>query len=460
MGFPDGTDGNPSFAYQYAPATRPSEAVSVSHGVGFLGSINYAYDQRFLLDATYRLDGASVFGSKKQFKPFASGGLGWNINRESFLKNVKWLDLLKIRGDIGFTGDENLGAFTSTSTYSYQSGQNNAGQGLGLTSLGNPNLDWQKTLQQSYGIDFGFLNGRVTGTVEYYFKHTDPLAIGINGTQPSSTGLNSSYVINIGHLNTKGWDFNLRVSPIYDLKDRIIWTLGVMGSANTSVYGGFGKTLDLLNAQATTNNVLLRYSDGYSPDDLWAVVSRGIDPATGNEIFQKKDGTLTYTYDVNDIVNVGNDRPKIEGAISSSFTYKDFTLGLNIGYSFGGYIENAALYNKVENISVQQVYYNQDKRALYDRWQKPGDVSQFKAISNTTHTDMSSRFIEKNNYFDGQSFSLSYRVQTGWVRKMHMQSLGFTAYLNDIFYLESVKTERGINYPYARTVSFSVSASF
>jgi hypothetical protein len=73
---------------------------------------------------------------------------------------------------------------------------------------------------------------------------------------------------------------------------------------------------------------------------------------------------------------------------------------------------------------------------------------------------MSSRFIEKDNYFDGESFSLGYRVQTGWVRRLHMQSLNFTAYLNDIFYLESIKTERGIDYPYARTVSFSVSASF
>ncbi|ANI90624.1 hypothetical protein A9P82_04790 [Arachidicoccus ginsenosidimutans] len=460
VGFPDGTDGNPAFAYQFAPATRPVTSIGKSHSVGFLGSINYTYDQRFLLDATYRLDGSSVFGSNKQFKPFASGGLGWVISREPFMKRMKWIDLLKIRGNIGVTGNENLGQFTSISTYAFQGAQNNFGQGLDLTSLGNPNLDWQKTVQQSYGIDFGFLHGRISGNVEYYFKHTDPLAIGANGTLPSSTGLGANYVINVGNLNVRGWDFNLHVSPIYNLRQRVIWTLGVTGSANKSVYGGLGQTLAVLNQQAQENNVLARYNDGYSPDDMWAVVSRGIDPATGNEIFQKKDGTLTFTYDPDDIVNVGNDRPKIEGVVSSTFTYKDFTLGMNVRYSLGGYVQNTALYNKVENISLQDVYYNQDKRALYDRWQKPGDISQFKAISNTSYTPMSSRFIEKNNYFDGESFSLSYRLQRGWVRKMHMQSLGFTAYLNDIFYLESVKTERGIDYPYARTVSFSVSASF
>jgi TonB-linked SusC/RagA family outer membrane protein len=460
VGFPYGTDGNPSFAYQFTPYSTPSSSVEVSHSVGFLGSINYAYDQRFLLDATYRLDGASVFGSNRLFKPFASGGLGWNINREPLLKHVQWLDLLKIRGDIGFTGDENLGQFTSVSTYAFQSGQNNFGQGLNLTSLGNPNLEWQKTLQRSYGIDFGFLHNRISGYVEYFSKHTDPLAIGANGTLPSSVGTNSNYVINVGYLNTKGWDFNLRLSPVYDLRKRIVWTLGITGSAYTSVYGGLGNSLTKLNQQEQSSNGLIRYSDGYSPDDMWAVVSRGIDPATGNEIFQKKDGTLTFTYDPDDIVNVGNSRPKIEGVINSTFTYKDFTFGANIRYSLGGYIENSALYNKVENISITDVYYNQDKRALYDRWQKPGDVSQFKAISNTSYTPMSSRFIEKDNYFDGESFSLGYRVQTGWVRRLHMQSLNFTAYLNDIFYLESIKTERGIDYPYARTVSFSVSASF
>lgn len=460
VGFPNGTDGSPSFAYQYTPATRPSYSVGTSHSIGFLGSINYAYDQRYLLDATYRLDGASVFGSNKQFKPFASAGIGWNVSKENFLRQVKWVDLVKLRGNIGVTGNENLGQFTSVSTYAFQNGQNDFGQGLNLTSLGNPNLDWQKTVQQSYGLDFSFFRGRISGSVEYYYKHTDPLAIGASGTLPSSAGLTSSYVMNIGHLDTRGWNFNLRTSPIYNLAKRFIWTLGFIGSVNNSVYGGLGKSLAILNQQAQTNNVLYRYSDGFSPDDMWAVISRGIDPATGNEIFQKKDGTLTFTYDPKDIVNVGNSRPKLEGVINSSITYKNLVLGMNVRYSYGGVIINNALYNKVENISIQQVYYNQDRRALYNRWQNPGDVAQFKAISNTSYTPPSSRFIEKNNYFDGESFSLTYRLQNEWIRKKHIQSIGFTAYLNDIFYLESVKSERGTDYPYARTVSFSLNVSF
>ena len=460
VGFPYGTNGNPSYSFSYTPYSIPSASSQRSHSVGFLGSLNYAYDQRFLLDATYRLDGASVFGSNRQFKPFASAGLGYNLSKESFLRKYRWIDLFKIRGDIGYTGNENLGQFSSVSVYTIQPGLNNFGQGLELSSLGNPNLAWQKTLQQSYGTDFAFFHNRISGYAEYFVKRTDPLEIGAAGTLPSSVGVNGNYVLNVGKLTTKGWDFNLRTSPIYNTRKRIIWTIGITGSAYTSRYGGLGSSLAALNKLQLANNGLIRYNDGYSPDDVWAVISKGIDPATGQEIFQKKDGTLTFVYDPNDIVKAGNTRPKIEGVINTSFTYHNFTLGANIRYSYGGYLMNSALYNKVENISIYDVHYNQDKRALYERWQKPGDVAQFKAININTTTPMSSRFIEKNNYFDGESFSLGYRVSNGWVRRLSMQTLNFTAYLNNIFWLESVKSERGTNYPFDRTISFSVSASF
>ncbi|OQP47453.1 hypothetical protein A4H97_08145 [Niastella yeongjuensis] len=467
VGFPYGTNGNPSYAFQYTPFSRPSASTLKSRSVGFLGSVNYVFDNRFLLDATYRLDGASVFGSNKLFKNFASGGIGWNIHKESFLQGVRWLTLLKVRGDIGITGNENLGQFTSVSTFAFQSGQNNFGQGLNMLSLGNPDLEWQKTRQESYGVDFGVVGGRISGTVDYFTKLTDPMAIGINGVLPSSVGVNSSYVINLGHLQTKGWEFNVRFTPVRDLKKQLIWTIGVTGSAYKSTYGGLGNSLNVINNKSDSLNNkggtaalngLNRYVDGNSPDDIWAVVSRGIDPATGNELFQKKDGTLSYNYDPKDAVQVGNTRPGIQGVINTSITYKNFTLSAAIRYSQGGHKLNSAVYTKVENIG--DLLANQDKRALYDRWQKPGDVAQFKSIILTGSTPMSSRFIEKDNYFNGESFSLAYRLGNGWIRKLRMQSLSMSFFLNNIFWMESIRTERGTDYPFARTAAFSLSASF
>ncbi len=110
--------------------------------------------------------------------------------------------------------------------------------------------------------------------------------------------------------------------------------------------------------------------------------SLGIDPATGRELFQKTDGTVTNIYDPADIVRVGNLRPKVEGVITNSFAYKDFTFGIGARYRVGGYVFNSALYNKVENtggnfgsFALINVRPNLDRRALYNRWQKPGDVA-------------------------------------------------------------------------------------
>ena len=460
-GFPYGTNGNPAFAYSYIPYSTPVSAVTEIRSVGFLTSANYGYDQRFLVDAVYRLDGASVFGSDHLFKPFVSGGLGWNIHREKFLKNIKWINLLKLRGDIGFTGNENLGQFSSLSTYTFQSGSNNNfGQGLSLASLGNPSLNWQKSLQDSYGLDFSFANGRVSGFMEYYRKKTDPLSVAAVGTLPSSAGVNSNYVLNVGRLTTKGWNFNLKVSPVYNIEKRIIWTVGVTGSNYTSVYTGLENQLSTLNESERKSNGLNRYYDGYSPDDIWAVVSKGIDPATGQEIFQKKSGTLTLTYDPADIVKVGNNRPKMEGIINTSLTYKDFTFSALMRYRVGGKIFNSALFNKVENITNLDQTYNLDKRALYNRWQKPGDVSQFVGIRQFTGSPMSSRFVEEDTHFIGESFNVGWRSFAGWIRKLKVQSLGVNFFANDIFRLEKVQTERGIDYPYARSVSFSINATF
>ncbi|UAY55704.1 SusC/RagA family TonB-linked outer membrane protein [Arachidicoccus terrestris] len=460
-GFPFGTNGNPAFAYGYPTGGRPLSTTATQHTTGGLGSINYAYDGRFLLDATYRLDGASTFGVNNLYHPYYSVGIGWNLHNERFLKPVTWIDMFKLRANVGYTGNENIGQFTSTSVYTFLTGANFFGQGLTLTSLGNPDLDWQNTRQASFGTDFSFLKGRITGYVEYFDKFTSPLAIVAAGALPSSAGANSNYVINVGNLTTRGTDFNVRVSPIYDLNNRIVWTIGIMGQRQWSKYGGLANKLSSLNALAQSSGTLQRYQDGYSPDDIWAVKSAGIDPATGQELFFNKDGTMTFTYDPTQLVIAGNANPTIQGVISSNVAYKGFTLGLNLRYAVGGDIMNYALFNKVENLSVGQMVYNQDRRALYDRWKSPGDVSKFKAITLRGSSPISSRFVEQDSYLTAESFSLGYRIANKWLeKKFGIQALNMTVYTNEIFRVESILSERGTDYPYARTVSFSLNASF
>ena len=205
---------------------------------------------------------------------------------------------------------------------------------------------------------------------------------------------------------------------------------------------------------------MLRYYDGGSPSDLWAVRSAGIDAITGREIFIRKNGTQTFTHSYDDEVVVGNSDPDFEGVVGTSFYYKGFSISANFRYRVGGQIFLSTLYEKVENISVDDAYYNQDKRALYDRWKQPGDNAKFKAISTTDETPMSSRFVADNNVFSGESISMGYESQGKWLRVIGASSFNVRVYMNDIFRVSTVKNERGIDYPFARSVSMSLGLRF
>lgn len=425
-----------------------------------LASVNYSFQGKYNLDATYNLDGSNSFGSENLFTPFWSVGIGWNIDRESFFKSSDFIDQLRIRGNIGINGNQGFGKFVSTSTYLYDGNTGTFGQSLLLNELGNPQLDWQKTTQTSIGLDASLFNKTLMLTFNAYSKTTNPLVVGIS--LPASTGLTVFYD-NVGSLKSKGLEINMQVSPINNPKKQLMWTIGVMSSLLSNKYSGLSDRMQNFNKQAQESNALLRYYDGYSPDDIWSVRSLGIDPATGTEVFLKKNNEYTTQYSAEDIVKVGNSRPLSEGVISNNFTYKGFRLGLYFRYKVGASFMNSALYNKVENISFSSLQNNQDKRALYQRWKTPGDIASFRAISITSETPMSSRFIQKENSIVGESLSVSYTFSNkamSWMNKIRLKNLRLTAVANELFRLSNIQLERGISYPFARTVTFNINASF
>ena len=193
---------------------------------------------------------------------------------------------------------------------------------------------------------------------------------------------------------------------------------------------------------------------------MWAVRSAGIDPATGREIFIKKDGSYTYDFSYSDEVKVGVDRPKVEGTFGTSLTYKGVSVNFDFRYRYGGQMFNSALFNKVENITSSGLNNNQDKRAYYDRWKKPGDHAKYKAINLNGSTQMSSRFVEDDNTLALESFRVGYEFDQSVIAKFGLKALRLNAYMNDVFKISSIKTERGTEYPFARSFSLSISASF
>lgn len=471
VGFPTFSTGAARFAYGYLENSRPQSSKVISRRNSIISTVNYSFDQRYNADVTFSYDGSTAFGVDNLYKPFFSLGLSWNLHKESFFQDfAPGLNLLRIRGNYGLTGNQNFTSYTSVTTYDYDAGFNLWGQGVNVSSLGNRKLKWQNTQTTSIGVDFGAMNNRLTGYINAYQKLTDPLVVAVS--LPSSTAL-TEYPINAGNLTVTGLEATLKYAPIYRLDDRIIWTLGVMGSTYKQEFNNFNNILESLNSNLRKSKSLIQYRDGGDPNDIWAVPSLGIDPATGNEIFMKKDGTYSFQYDYNDAIVVGNSRPSLQGVFSSNLVYKAFSANLILRYIYNQDVFNSALYNKIENITMSQLLANnQDKRALYDRWREVGDMSSYKKIqlldlstygsldSHPESTPMSSRFVQRENRLAIESISLSYDLRNNsWMNKARLSNMRLTGYLNDIAHFSTVKRERGIEYPYTRSFSVSLTAN-
>jgi TonB-linked SusC/RagA family outer membrane protein len=469
-GFPKGVPVIPSYAYGYVEGSRPIYSESETREVNFLASFTYNYKLRYLFDFNLSHDGSTAFGQNNKFQTFWSAGLGWNVDKENFAKDWTWLDYLKIRGSYGINGNQNVSNI-STNVYSYYPGNDIFGAAAYLSQFANPNLRWQVVAKSSAGFDLTTHKNRFNLTFDVYKTKTDPQIVSI-GPKPS-TGV-SSYPVNLGYLEIQGLEFMASYQLIRDTRRDINLTLRASGASNRSTYGGFAESLNNLNESyknqtgidpKLTPNSLIQYRDGNSKDDLWAVRSLGIDPATGREIFLDRFGSPTFDYSPDDRVVIANRNPDLEGVLGFSLTVKNLTANFNFRYSFGGYDFNSDLHNRVENINSTTVAYNQDRRALYDRWAQPGDIARFKGIqiitSGNSQTPISSRFIQRNNFFTGESAMLSYSFRDeNWLKSIGMNYLTLNLSYIDMFYLSTMKRERATNYPFARQVTFGISAQF
>ncbi len=455
IGFNDEFHTNPTFSTGFQENQKPTYSKSSRRATSFYMNMNYSYKNRYLMDFNLRADGASAFGANKLFSTTWAVGLAWNIHNESFIKNLGFINNLKVRASIGNPGNQNFDAYIAQKTYLYNIElQNMFGSSALIDKFGNKNLEWQRTLDKNIGVDVTFWDHRIRGSYDYFFKDTDPLLISINVAP--STGTFSIYS-NIGRQISRGYTASLSVVVLK--KKDLSWSINLNARHTRTKYKNIGNHLDDLN-QWGSSTVLNRYYEGASPDDLWAVRSLGIDPATGREVFLKKDGTQTFKHSNSDEVVVGCIVPDVEGVFGTSFYYKGFSASLNFRYRFGAQTKATALYNKVENIKKTDLNVNQDKRALHDRWKKSGDKAKFKAITDLTSTPISSRFIVTENTFSGESVSLGYETTASWLRYAGVEGLTIRAYMNDIFRISSFKEERGIDYPFARTITFSVGIRF
>lgn len=461
-GFPNEKMNDISFAKQYYKDSRPSSSYNINRLAGFLATINYSYDNKYLFDASFKYDGSSQFGSNKRFAPIWSVGAGWNIHKEDFLQDTQ-VTQLKIRSSYGVTASQNFSPYQAIRKYSYDISRQYAGIiGATMIGLGNNDLKWQQTKKSNIGIDLGFFNDRILFTFDYYRQQTTNLLADV--TIAPSLGF-LSFTDNIGETENNGYEFSLRYMFLRDNTQGLYWSVNFSGAHNSNKITKISDAMkkrneDVIQKAYEEGNTapLILYQEGNSMTSIYAVRSLGIDPSNGKEMFLTKEGIKTYTWNSADQVKVGDTRPDLEGIFGTSLNWKDFSFSVNFRYSFGGELYNNTLVSRVENADL---YQNVDKRVYEQRWREPGDIAFFKDIKDKSYTRPSSRFVQDNNYLSCESVSIGYDIKSPKILHfIRAERLKLTAYLNDIYRWSSIDIERGLDYPFARRLAFSLNVSF
>ncbi len=468
-GFPSGSLNSPNYAKEIYE--KPTQSEGKSRLFGAIATVNYSFRDIYLFDFSGRIDGSSKFGSDRKYAPFWSTGFGINIHNYAFMDNYKYIDELKIRGSYGQTGNVNFSDYEAKTIYSINDEQwYQTGAGATLTALGNKDLTWETTNTLDVGIELSILNRLFYIKASYYNKKTTDCINSV--TVPSSTGFNT-YKDNIGEVRNRGYEIDLRMNIIrkQDLylalfgnlshnQNRLMKIAQSLRDYNTQVDEYF-KTNSRFDG--STSKPFNKYVEGISMNTIWGVRSMGIDPSNGNEVFIRPEGTLTDVWNTSDQVAIGCTDPDAQGSFGFNLTYKNFSLFTNFMYEFGGQRYNQTLVDRVENADIYNE--NVDKRVLTDRWQKAGDKAKFKKLESgrtggIETTNPTSRFVQDYNMVSLSSISLGYDFTQPWVKKARLSMLRFEIGAEDLVRWSSVKEERGLSYPFARTINFSLKASF
>ncbi len=484
-GFPSAYMNDIMFAYQYnAKRMRPGGLSGFTRELGLLSMLSYTYQDRYLFDGTFRLNASSMFGNDNLVAPFWSLGLGWNVHKEAFLKNFEGVRQLKIRGSLGSTGNQNFLTNKSLTVNKYYLEDRYASQiGSYAANMENPQLKWEEKMDYNVGFDADLYGLNIK--LDVYKAITQNMVTSV-ASAPSTGFTNVSD--NLGKVENKGFElalaytlfqnkngfFRVNAATTYN-KNIILEISEAMRTFNQKQLAAMNVRNNSFLPESSTNPTIMYY-DGLAMNTIWAVPSYGIDPATGIELLKGKDGQATYIWKASDMVPSGISVPAWRGNIGFNGEYKGIGLSIICTYQAGGQLYNSTLLNKVENVDIAS---NFDRRVLTERWMNPGEIVQYKRNTGSTPYDMrdgtyiftsspwrqeltrpTQRFVQNQNEINISSISLSYDFNRKWLAPLGLERLRVFAFMNDVTKFSTIGIERGTTYPFARTMSFKLAATF
>jgi TonB-linked SusC/RagA family outer membrane protein len=403
------------------PIITNSNLISNSTNSFFsLGDVNYK--DRYVISGSFRRDGSSRFGADNKWGNFYSVGGAWNINQEAFIQETTYVNLLKLRASYGTTGNQEIGDYTSLATFGYLYPYT-GNPGGALTNVGDPALTWEKCSIFNVGLDMGLLKNRLSATIEYYNRNSNDLIIAVplsltSGvlSQPGGSAAQNS---NAGAVNNKGYEITLGGRPVVttDFSWNINFNIAHNKNKVTQLY--MGNPIPNGPSEIAVGHDIFEY---YMP--IWA----GVNPKNGTPLWYT-DGTKTQTTgDYLDSAQYSFNgkaaTPQYFGSLTNTFSYKGFTLNIQLYYVLGNYLEDVQGGLSLSDGALLGTY-NQLSQEL-TAWQKPGDKTDVPQIilgGNNNSNAYSSRFLYKGDYVRLRDLTLNYSISNNLLKHLHITNL-------------------------------------
>ena len=376
--------------------------------------VNYSLYERYLFQISYRTDGSSRFGTDNKFGHFGALSFGWIISDENFLKENNWLSFLKLRSSAGTRGNDNIGNFNQYSFYS--SNQDYAGQdGIGPDNPSVSDLRWETVFTSDFGLDFGILENRISGTLEYYYTKSSDVLVSNSPLSPSSGY--TSVTKNLGKVKSDGWELQITTNNLSP-QSKLRWKTNL----NISHYKNEVLDLGGVNEVEGTNYGENRAIVGQPVGVFFLAEFAGIDPETGEELIFDLEGNkvvLNATNSVSERKVMGKPYPDFYGGFNNSFEYKKFGIDIFFVFNKGQMIYDDHGKRQLGNMGFG---WNQDIRSL-DYWQTNGDITNVPNLSLTENRDInSSRHLYDGSYIRLRNLSINYRLSDRICKKLNVVS--------------------------------------
>lgn len=451
---------------------RPQSGTNNTAMNSYYMRFNYDFDSRYLFGFSFRADGSSRFGANNMYGYFPSFSAAWRLSSEPFMQNVHAVTDLKLRGSYGIVGNADIGDYVTQDRI--RSGQavfnGQLEPSATLEALGNRNLKWEKAHQLNFGIDASLLDGRLQFTGDVYNRVTKDLLY--YKLLPATTGYEGVYD-NIGSIRNRGIELSLVTSNIR--REHFSWNTSLIYSMNRS------RVLEL------NGDIMYPWSgrimEGRPLNEFYGYLRLGTwskDEAAEAATFGKKPGDLKYAdlnnnkvKDADDRTVLGNGMPDFETNLANNFTYKSFSLAVDLQAIYGHSLANftrlimeSSAPSTNSYTSILNAWTPQRQHVMQAALRLPGDGYD---------SEMDSYNIEKGTFLRVRNISIGYRLREGWLKRYHIKTATLSVNMENFFLFSNYKGydpeassfdgdfNQGVDlyqYPKAKTLAFKLNVSF